>query len=135
MIKQQWQSANLSEYRFLGINPNNYCLIREVLLLCHNQPKVYARSILPAISLVGTMRHLRRFGNKPLGQLLFNDLSIKRSEFEIKNFSSNQLPVYIQSELDKLQYNNPEDLLWARRSRFSRNNKPMLVSEFFLTPL
>lgn len=129
IISQQWSSAQLSEYDLLEVAPRHCCLIREVLLLCHQQPWVYARSVLPASSLTGKLRHLRHFDNRPLGQLLFNTPGMHRSPFQIA-----RLPITSLSLQERLllNNNNKEPNLWGRRSRFVIYNKPLLVSEIFL---
>ena len=129
VLRQQWGSAQLSEYDLLEVAPRHCCLIREVLLLCHQQPWVYARSVLPASSLTGELRHLRHFDNRPLGQLLFNTPSMHRSPFQIARLAMVDLPLPADLTLDK---NNKTPNLWGRRSRFVIYNKPLLVSEIFL---
>ena len=127
VISQRWMSAQRSEYRLLKIPPKERCLVREVLLLCHQQPWVYARSALPETSLTGELRHLRHFDNRPLGQLLFNTPGLKRSNFEIARLSRRHLPQAAQQAVE-----DKEAILWGRRSRFVLYNKPLLVSEIFL---
>ena len=133
VLSQQWQSARPDEYRLLGIKPKQRCLIREVLLLCHEQPWVYARSVLPVTSLVGKLRHLRQFGTQPLGQLLFNTPGMRRNPFEIAQISPVQLPAASRSiARDNLKPNMQSEPAWGRRSRFSLYHKPLMVSEIFL---
>ncbi len=129
ILSQQWGSAQLSEYNLLGVAPRHCCLIREVLLLCDQQPWVYARSVLPASSLTGELRHLRHFDNRPLGQLLFNTPGMHRSPFQIAQLSMSDLPLQAKPLIDN---NNKAANLWGRRSRFVIYNKPLLVSEIFL---
>lgn len=133
VLSQNWQSARLDEYRLLGIKPGQRCLIREVLLLCHEQPWVYARSVLPVTSLVGKLRHLRQFGTQPLGQLLFNTPGMQRNPFEIAQILPAQLPPAARSmDRDNLKLNTQSEPAWGRRSRFTLYHKPLVVSEIFL---
>ncbi len=127
VLSQHWARAQDSEYRLLGVARKQRCLIREVLLLCHQQPWVYARSALPETSLTGQLRHLRHFDNRPLGQLLFNTPGLKRSNFQIARLKPADLPLAAQAQLD-----DQNTTLWGRRSRFVLYNKPLLVSEIFL---
>ncbi len=133
MLSQSWQSARLDEYQLLGIKPKERCLIREVLLLCHEQPWVYARSVLPVTSLVGKLRHLRQFGTQPLGQLLFNTPGMRRNPFEVAQIGRAQLPVAAQLvDHDHLKPNTRSEPTWGRRSRFTLYDRPLMVSEIFL---
>lgn len=127
VLRQQWGKARTCEYQLLNIQPAERCLIREVLLLCHQQPWVYARSVLPVSSLTGKLRHLRHFDNRPLGQLLFNTPNLKRSTFQIAQLTAQQLPAQTQQYLP-----DKSATVWGRRSRFVLYNKPLLVSEVFL---
>jgi len=128
VLAQQWSYATLSESRLLGIPHRHLCLIREVFLICNNQPWVYARSVLPCSSLTGKLRHLQHFGNQPLGQLLFTTPSMKRSPFQIILTTSKQLDNH-RGLLDSISNSQS---LWGRRSRFELFGKPLIVSEFFL---
>ncbi|MCH1487888.1 MAG: chorismate lyase [Pseudomonadales bacterium] len=133
VLSQSWQSARLDEYRLLGIEPKELCLIREVLLLCHEQPWVYARSVLPVTSLVGKLRHLRQFGTQPLGQLLFNTPGMRRNPFEVAQIGRAQLPAAARPvDHDQLQPNTQSEPTWGRRSRFTLYDRPLMVSEIFL---
>lgn len=129
VLSQQWGSAQLSEYDLLAVAPRQRCLIREVLLLCHQQPWVYARSVIPVSSLTAKLRHLRHFDNRPLGQLLFNTPGMRRSPFQIAQLAINDLPLYANLQQS---HDNKTPNLWGRRSRFVIYNKPLLVSEIFL---
>ena len=132
-ISQHWGQARRDEYRLLGIEPQQRCLIREVLLLCHGQPWVYARSVLPVTSLVGPLRHLRKFGNQPLGQLLFNTPGMQRQPFELAQFEPANLPNAAQLPGRHSLWPNAETKpLWGRRSRFELHGRPVMVSEIFL---
>jgi len=129
VLSQQWGNATLSEYNLLGRPTRLRCLIREVLLIGHHQPWVYARSVMPVSSLTGELRHLRHFDNRPLGQLLFNTPGMQRSPFQVARIATNNLPLHAISQLS-LDKENP--ILWGRRSRFVIYNKPLLISEVFL---
>jgi len=129
VLRQQWGNATLSEYDLLGSSPRLRCLIREVLLLGHKQPWVYARSVIPVSSLTGELRHLRHLDNRPLGQLLFNTPGMQRSPFQIARIPTTSLPLYATSQID---VNKENPILWGRRSRFVIYNKPLLVGEVFL---
>lgn len=123
-IRQSWGSPNLSEQRALGLRQREIALIREVFLLCKEQPWVYARSILPYRSLSGHLRFLRHLHNTSLGSVLFKYPHLKRHGFDIAVVNSANLPLNTSNA-------SVQDL-YARRSVFSLENNPVLVAEFFL---
>jgi chorismate--pyruvate lyase len=116
--------ASRSEALSLGIGFNSLCLIREVILRGKDQPWVFARSVLPLTSLTGSLRRLRKQGNRPLGAFLFSQPNLKRSVIDLSFISRHHS--YVPGELLK------EASVWGRRSIFVLENKPLLVSEVFL---
>jgi len=128
VLSQNWGHCTASEAALLNINSRKHCLIRETLLICHGAPWVFARSIMPCSSLIGRLRHLRRFGNQPLGQLLFNTPGMHRHPFEVSRGSIGSF----SQQPKALASASPTALLWGRRSRFEIFNKPLIVSEIFL---
>ncbi len=125
VLRQVWGFPRLSERRLLQLDGHRYALIREVKLVCDGQPMVFARSVMPASSLSGELRHLRRFGNRSLGSLLYADPNLHRSDFELACAAASLFRV----PASVFTGNAP---LWGRRSRFLLKNQPLLVSEIFL---
>ncbi len=96
--------------------------VREVVLFGDGKPWVYARSVLPN-TLCQT--DLVDLGDKPLGQIIFNDPRFKRSPFEVCMLS-NMLSF-------KRKLNVQDDAkLWGRRSIFQYLQFNMMVAEIFL---
>ncbi len=124
VLSQRWALPRLSERRLLGMGDRDWGLIREVVLCCRNEPWVFARSVLPATSLVGRLARLRHLDNRPLGHLLFTDRSMSRDPYEICQLPAASLPVGISP--------GSEVMLWGRRSRFLLSQRPIMVSEIFL---
>ena len=83
VLRQAWQRPRASERRALGLGAHEVALVREVLLECAGEPWVFARSIMPAATLRGRLRHLRRFGERSLGALLFSSRGLRREPFEV----------------------------------------------------
>lgn len=125
VLSQGWQAPRPSEARFLGLRRKQWVLTREVLLLCQQQPWVFARSVIPIATLQGRLRYLRRFGSSSLGERLFNEPSMQRHPFELS-----QLPA--SSPLLAAGATAQQHLLWGRRCRFEIEAKSLMVSEFFL---
>lgn len=124
VLRQRWATPLLNERQRLGMAPRQAALVREVCLECRSQPWVFARSILPARTLTGALRHLRRFADKSLGEQLFRTQGIQRDEFEVCNIST--ACIFVPEPLQAGQ------VLVGRRSRFWFHGKPMLVCEIFL---
>ncbi len=109
--------ASLSEARTLGITTRSVVYVREVNLCIREKVVVVARSVIPRSTLTGAERQLRVLNNKPLGEFLFSHKHMSRSSIQIK-----------KGRVD-------HKLMWGRRSIFKLNNKPLLVSEYFLPSL
>ncbi len=123
VVSQGWQLPNLSEARALNIDPRLRVLVREVRLIGYGQVWVHARSLIPATTLTGRHRKLAHLGSRPLGEVLFKDVSMRRSEIETA-----RVPLAVTD--------GPEHhLAWARRSVFRLDHKPLLVCEVFLPTL
>jgi len=121
---QGWEVPLPSERRLLDLPPRQLALVREVALLLDSNAVVFARSIFPISSLVGSMAHLRRLHNTSLGAILFKLPGMHRSPFELARLAGNSdyLP-------PSLQQSEPA---WGRRSRFQIGRKKLMVSEVFL---
>lgn len=117
LIRRHFALPNLSESNAMGIKLRQQAYIREVALCVDDEPQIYARSIIPRQTLTGYERQLLTLNSKPLGEFLFNHRHMRRGPIEIK----------------RAQLNG--QMVWARRSIFYVNNKPLLVCEFFLPSL
>lgn len=108
-------------------------LVREVLLYCDEQPQVFARSLLPLSSLTGAEQKLAHLGTQSLGQVLFNNPSLKRKTIEVAAFEATSAVGKLANQLQLPQQpiSSPENL-WGRRSIFVLESKPLMVAEVFL---
>ena len=125
-LRQGWQCPLRSESRSLELPPRQQALIREVALVCEGDAWVFARSVIPASTLTGSLRHLRQLHNESLGALIFQDTSLVRSTFELALIAGDA--TYIDARYHQ------QKPAWGRRSRFEVQGKPLLVSEVFLQP-
>lgn len=128
VLNQQWLPARADEARLLGIPQRQRVLVRQVQLLCDEHVYVYARSLIPLKTLTGRHRQLGRLGNRPLGAYLFAQPNLQRSQQQIARISNKDPLFDIASGGSKLKC----EQIWGRRSLFKIDQKPLLVSEFFL---
>lgn len=116
------------EYTPLGLYPGRNALVREVLLKEADQPLVFAHSVIPLSGLRGPWAALSGLGNRPLGAALFGDPRIGRLALEFKRVDRRH-PLY----RDAVRHiTEAPRALWARRSLFSLESQPILVTEVFL---
>jgi len=114
----------LSEQRLLGMTAGRQALVREVVLFGRGQPWVFARSLVPLTSLTGCLRQLRWLRERPLGTFLFAQPGLRRGALQFSRIRPDQQ--YLPAALDA------GESLWGRRSVFSLEGKPLMVSEVFL---
>ncbi len=131
VLAERWTRVSAREARALGIAPTARCRVREVQLLCHGIPWVYARSVLPVRALDGPWRRLRHLRAKPLGAVLFSDRRIRRAPFEFAALTPAQ-GGYARA-LTGLAVRPPQ--IWGRRGIHRQGRRRLLVSEFFLPAL
>jgi len=117
VVRRTFATPFISECNALDIPSRSQAYIREVALCVDGQPQIFARSIIPRSTLTGNERQLLTLNRKPLGEFLFTHKNMSRGSIEIK-----------QAQLNG-------ETVWARRSIFYVNHKPLLVCEFFLPSL
>ncbi|MFC3701901.1 chorismate--pyruvate lyase family protein [Reinekea marina] len=86
---------------------------RKVALKNHQEIWVMAHTLIPTTSLKQGLAELSTLQERPLGELLFADDTVRKSPTEITHF----------------------DTLWGRRSRYWLREQPLLVTEYFLPEL
>jgi len=128
VLRQGWQRPLLDESRVLGLRAGEPVFVREVYLLCHGEPWVFARTVIPRTTLSGKYRRLTRLGNKSLGAVLFADKTMHRGELEIACLMRGQ--ALFENAARGLATRPPS--VWGRRSLFRLGGKPLLLSEIFL---
>lgn len=128
VLSQGWGKPRIDEARALDMRPGHLAIIRQVHLLCDDQPWVYARTVLPVTSLRGKIKRLAQLGARPLGGLLFGDPGMQRGGVELARIGRGQ-SLYQAATCHLSQH--PE-AIWGRRSVFRLSGRPLLVSEVFL---
>ena len=126
VLRQELATPGAAEANALKMTQQTPVMIREVVLKGRGRPWVFARSILPMTTMTGRLAGLRTLSNQPLGELLFQDPSMTREPLEAAC-----LPARILSVPAALAAG--DEPLWARRSVFFLDQKPLLVSEVFLS--
>ncbi|MDA7745788.1 chorismate lyase [Psychromonas sp.] len=103
-------------------------LVREVLLYCDGVPTVFAQTEIPYSTLSDTQEKLAELGSVSLGKVLFENKTLQRGPIEIAEFMTSSGMHQFSESLQQPCHHS----LWARRSLFYIENKPLLVSEVFL---
>ncbi len=116
------------EIKALNLKVRSQAVIRQVLLMCGEQPLVYARTIIPVSSMRGSLRGVVLLGNKSLGAVLFADKQMQRKAMQITSLKATHTCHAWTGYKGKQS-------IWGRRSVFILKKQPLLVSEFFLPEL
>lgn len=126
LLRQARQCPSDDEARYLGLDRQEYPLIREVYLHHHGVIWVYARSLIPNSLLTGPYRQVGdQLDQRPLGELLFSQAGVCRQQIEITCLDRSH-PEFLQA----IQANPCQsDQLWARRSLFYVFETCLSVSE------
>lgn len=132
VINQAWKALVNSEYQLLKIRNRSYALVREVEIRGHGKPWMLARAVFPRTTLIGHTKFIsKHLDDRPLGDLLFQEPTLKRSAFELSlmNLSTCEYS-FVHPYSKKIK--QPQ---WARRSIFWYHQKPILLTEIFLPAL
>jgi chorismate lyase len=106
--------------------------IREVVLAVDGAPCVAARSVTPLDASVGVWQAMRQLRTRPLAELLYGDVGIRRSPFSSRRINARH-PLY-QLGVAQVSGRSPYALV-ARRSVFERQQAPLMVTECMLPAL
>lgn len=128
LLRQRWERPLPSEAQLLRLRRGTWGLVREVQLRCGDAAQVFARTVIPAPTLVGKARRLRHLGERPLGGFLFAQRSLGRGELQVACLRPGH-PLYGRAVAGLAE---PPAAIWGRRSLFFLGRRPLLVSEFFL---
>jgi chorismate--pyruvate lyase len=115
--------------RFLFGPHARQTLVREVYLWCGEVPVVFAHSVAHRNDLRRAWRSLTRLGSRPLGAALFANPRVRRQALRFRELSAHdELNARARGRAAKAGRGS----LWARRSLFTLDNSPILVTEVFL---
>lgn len=133
--------AFLDEMPGLSLVFRQTVLVRNVLLMGHKKPLVFAHSVLPFSSLRGPWLGLRQLGNKPLGEALFANPQVKRSALRYQKLHAQHdlyqhaLSHYVDINHAGTEASIKPAYVWARRSVFRLHKAKIMVTEVFLPQL
>ncbi|MGE5027795.1 MAG: chorismate--pyruvate lyase family protein [Betaproteobacteria bacterium] len=127
-VRQRHGMAMPSERRIVALKHHSRALLRDVFLYCGETPVVFAHSVLPAASLGGSWQSLGRLGDRPLGAALFSNPRVHRTPLHFKKLNPRD-PLF---RLACTVLPDRPASLWARRSLFYLQGRPILVTEVFL---
>lgn len=116
------------ERTLIGLAAGRHAWVREVLLVADGIPVVFAHSILAPCELRGAWHMARAIGCRPLGAALFADPGIQRGPLTAARLTA----AHPLQQHAAAAVGSPLPTLWGRRSRFSRQGRPLLVTEVFL---
>jgi chorismate--pyruvate lyase len=123
-LAESWQPLRDDECAALRVPEQSEGWVREVYLLGHGHPWVFARSVAARSALLQSGLDLPHLGSRSLGELLFSDPAFARGPLEACHYPDAWLPELVR-----------QNGLWARRSCFRQDELRVLVAEVFLPSL
>lgn len=116
VIEERWVTDLPESVRLLfgPLAKSHQFWSRKVNLVGCGNDWVQAHTLIPQHSLLSPLRKVMELNSQPLGEYLFNQPNLLRSELDVTPMCGDT---------------------WGRRSLFFLFNKPILVAEFFLNDL
>lgn len=121
--------AGQDENPFLKIASNRLAYVREVILHCDNHPVVFAHSVVSLKSLRGPWAAVTRLGTRPLGEALFSNPRVIRGRLQYRRIPPRHT---LARQAALAGVSDGHKPLWARRSLFTLQGHPIMVTEIFL---
>lgn len=126
VLDHSWQKPHESERKILS-QQNVWGIGREVVLSGINVPWIYARSFFPMDVVKAHGQQFTGLGQRPLGEILFSDPRISRSDYSIACLLPGHREYQVAADAFKLY---PE-FMWARRSQFYLPSGAIVLLEVF----
>ena len=129
LIGSGHQTISKQEQKLLNGQVRRNAFVREVIMQVDEQPWMYGRTVIPDETLNGPGGQLKLLGTKSLGSILFRNKKNLRLSIEVAkiNHQHDLFPHFLPELKDDKTLE-----LWARRSMFSFESRPLLVQEVFL---
>jgi chorismate--pyruvate lyase len=131
ILSEKLQRPLANETQSLGLKSQEQAWIRCVLLKGGDKNWVYARTVIPHFSDSSPWAYLQNLGNKPLGETLFQEQRVQRTPFTFSNPALDTWP-YLKNAI---AIEGLHQKSYARRSVFTQQQAPLLLTEVFLPPL
>lgn len=137
ILSETFESPLSSESQCLGLAIEEQAWIRCVVLQSAGKNLIYARTVIPAMHPQNPWYELQNLGNKPLGEVLFEDKSIQRTPFQFSKDKLSHWPNLgnLANHEHATDFKPPNADAYARRSVFLKNQVPLLLTEVFLPEL
>jgi len=113
LLRDDIGEVEVQDQQFIGSLAKEF-KVREVVLNGDKIPLVFARTIIPLLTIEKGFAELGKLGTRPLGDILFEKKIFKKEKSVYASF--------------KLQ----QDTFWGRKIRYSVNEQPFSVMEVFL---
>ena len=127
--------ACADEAHRLALRVRSPVWVREILISINGKLCIAARSVTPLGSSHGVWQGMRRLRSRPLADILYDDATIFRSNFEVARLNK-KTALYRTVQSIKTDFHASHlpftTVLLARRSVFWRKGSPLLVAECFL---
>jgi chorismate--pyruvate lyase len=126
--------ASQDEANCLNIVARRPVWVREIVMSIDGMECVAARSVTLLSASHGVWQGMRMLRSRPLADILYDNVAIVRSNFEVARLNK-QTALYrtVQALKNEAQpFDHPNSALLARRSVFWRQGTPLLVAECFL---
>ncbi len=126
VLNHSWQQPQQSEQEILSLE-KSWGIGREVVLNGINQSWIYARSFFPESVVKAYGEELLELGQRPLGEILFNNPEVTRSDFSIASL----LPEHLEYQVAANALKQAPQFFWARRSQFTLPGGVIVLMEVF----
>jgi chorismate--pyruvate lyase len=131
VLNQAWCHLKPNEQHYLGGATDDLVFEREVLLRCHQRVLMVARSVFPKDVLAGKGEVFEHLGNRPLGEVLYQDPNLKRELLDIQAIDQHTSDYQQVAE----HMSHQPQKLWTRTTRIVYFGKPILLYEIFMPAL
>ena len=127
LLFANWGHADPIERQALNLASEERTWIRCIEHRYENKLWVYGRTIFPEATIKATRKIFSGLGVQSLGDVIFQDPSLKREPFSYALLSQNNIYYpSLASVVDK------KENVWARRSILYFQEQPILINEIFM---
>jgi len=131
LLSAQWEELSPNNCEYLKVEAQQaWC--RTVIFSHDNKLWEWAKTVIPHNSLTAETKVLFQWGNQPLGDLLFTDPSLYRSDFEFRRVAEEE---NFYREISILYSSSVPSSFLMRRSLLYFRQKPLMIYECFLPDL